>query len=65
MTAAHAGQSPPPIATRPRTIIRRTLGNRHGPITRLTSPGDLGQLLKPFVFLDRQLGSIAVTVGSI
>ena len=52
MTAAHARQSPPPIATRPRKIVRRTRGNRHGPITRLMSPGDLGQLLKPFVFLD-------------
>src|SRR2546426_8965068 len=52
MPAAHARQSPPPIATRPRKIVRRTRGNRHGPITRLMSPGDLGQLLKPFVFLD-------------
>src|SRR2546426_3704991 len=52
MTAAHARQLPTPIATRPRTIVRRTRGNRHGPITRLMSPGDLGQLLKPFVFLD-------------
>src|SRR5438132_2245786 len=52
MTAAHARQSPTPIATLPRTIVRRTRGNRHGPITRLMSPGDLGQLLKPFVFLD-------------
>jgi redox-sensitive bicupin YhaK (pirin superfamily) len=33
-------------------IVRRTRGNRHGPITRLMSPGDLGQVLKPFVFLD-------------
>jgi redox-sensitive bicupin YhaK (pirin superfamily) len=52
MTAADARQSATPIATRPRTIIRRTRGNRHGPVTRLMSPGDLGQLLKPFVFLD-------------
>src|SRR6202521_681782 len=52
MTAAHVRQSPPPIATPPRKIVRRTLGNCHGPITRLMSPGDLGQLLKPFVFLD-------------
>src|SRR2546422_4203039 len=52
MTAAHARQSPTPIATRPRTIVRRTRGSRHGPIARLMSPGDLGQLLKPFVFLD-------------
>ena len=35
-----------------RRIVRRTQGNRHGPITRLMSPGDLGQLLKPFVYLD-------------
>jgi redox-sensitive bicupin YhaK (pirin superfamily) len=36
----------------PRKIVRRTSGNRHGPITRLMSPSDLGQVLKPFVFLD-------------
>lgn len=35
-----------------RAIAHRTRGHRHGPITRLMSPGDLGQLLKPFVFLD-------------
>jgi len=35
-----------------RRIVARTYGQRHGPITRLMSPGDLGQLLKPFVFLD-------------
>ena len=35
-----------------RRIITRTGGQRHGPITRLMSPGDLGQLLKPFSFLD-------------
>ena len=37
---------------RPRQIVYRTHGNRHGPITRLMSPSDLGQTLKPFVFLD-------------
>jgi hypothetical protein len=52
MTAAQARQSPTRIATPPRKIARRTRGSRHGPITRLMSPGDLGQLLKPFVFLD-------------
>ena len=52
MTAAHARQSPTLIAARPRKIVRRTRGNRHGQVTRLMSPGDLGQLLKPFVFLD-------------
>ncbi len=36
----------------PRPIIYRTRGMKHGPISRLMSPGDLGQLLKPFVFLD-------------
>jgi redox-sensitive bicupin YhaK (pirin superfamily) len=35
-----------------RRIIRRTRGSRHGPITRLMSPSDLGQVVKPFVFLD-------------
>ena len=35
-----------------RTIVHRTRGTVHGPITRLVSPGDLGQLIKPFVFLD-------------
>jgi redox-sensitive bicupin YhaK (pirin superfamily) len=35
-----------------RAIVHRTRGNAHGPITRLMSPGDLGEFLKPFVFLD-------------
>src|SRR6266478_315846 len=35
-----------------RQIARRTRGHSHGPITRLMSPSDFGQLLKPFVFLD-------------
>jgi redox-sensitive bicupin YhaK (pirin superfamily) len=36
----------------PSKILYRTRGRRHGPITRLMSPGDLGEVLKPFVFLD-------------
>ncbi|CAM3088211.1 hypothetical protein BZK31_01285 [Pseudomonas floridensis] len=40
------------VNTKPRGIIHRTKGTRQGPITRLMSPGDLGQHLKPFVFLD-------------
>jgi len=40
------------VATQARAIVHRTRGSTHGPITRLMSPGDLGQLLKPFVFLD-------------
>jgi redox-sensitive bicupin YhaK (pirin superfamily) len=35
-----------------REIVRRTRGRRHGAITRLVSPSDLGELIKPFVFLD-------------
>ncbi|RST53921.1 pirin family protein [Variovorax sp. MHTC-1] len=35
-----------------RAIVHRTRGSTHGPITRLVSPGDLGEFLKPFVFLD-------------
>lgn len=44
----------PDTATGPevRTIVHRSRGSTHGPITRLVSPGDLGQLLKPFVFVD-------------
>lgn len=33
-------------------ITYRTAGQSHGGITRLASPGDLGQYIKPFVFLD-------------
>ena len=35
-----------------RAIVLRTRGLRHGPITRLASPSDIGELIKPFVFLD-------------
>ena len=35
-----------------RQVVHRTHGRRQGPITRLISPSDLGQSLKPFVFLD-------------
>jgi redox-sensitive bicupin YhaK (pirin superfamily) len=49
-------QSHEKTATRPQSsnsrIARRTLGQSHGPITRLMSPSDFGRLLKPFVFLD-------------
>jgi hypothetical protein len=38
--------------TEARAIVHRTRGSAHGPITRLVSPGDLGEFLKPFVFLD-------------
>ena len=35
-----------------RQIVLRTRGHAHGPITRLVSPGDVGEMIKPFVFLD-------------
>jgi len=35
-----------------RVVAYRTRGRAHGPVTRLMSPGDLGEILKPFVFLD-------------
>jgi redox-sensitive bicupin YhaK (pirin superfamily) len=40
------------IGERSRRIVHRTRGRRHGPIIRLMSPSDLGEILKPFVFLD-------------
>jgi hypothetical protein len=36
-----------------RAVVYRTRGHAHGPVTRLMSPSDLGEILKPFVFLDR------------
>ena len=43
----------PQPAPRPsRRMAHRTAGQTHGPITRLMSPGDLGERVKPFVFLD-------------
>lgn len=42
----------PSASATPRAIRMRTRGRAMGPIVRLVSPGDLGDLLKPFVFLD-------------
>jgi redox-sensitive bicupin YhaK (pirin superfamily) len=50
--ATRASERRTGASKRPPRIIGRTRGRRHGPITRLMSPGDLGELLKPFVFLD-------------
>jgi redox-sensitive bicupin YhaK (pirin superfamily) len=49
MTLTLAKSPPPRLA---RAIAQRTRGRTHGPITRLMSPSDFGQILKPFVFLD-------------
>src|ERR1700741_429838 len=35
-----------------RPVTQQTRGRAHGPIVRLVSPSDLGQAIKPFVFLD-------------
>jgi len=40
-----------PVTTE-RRVVYRTRGRQHGPITRLMSPSDLGEVLRPFVFLD-------------
>jgi len=40
-------------ASQARRIVHRTRGRAHGPIVRLVSPSDVGELIKPFVFLDR------------
>jgi len=40
------------VNERLRRVTFRTRGTTHGPITRLMSPSDLGQVLKPYVFLD-------------
>ncbi len=50
--AGHAAGSGMAERTAPRRITYRTRGHAHGPIVRLMSPSDLGQVLKPFVFLD-------------
>src|SRR6185436_1304496 len=52
LTDARDSKADVPVPGHTRQIIRRTRGLRHGPITRLMSPGDLGEALKPFVFLD-------------
>ena len=53
-TVRHAGvkKEGPVNNIERRKIVFRTKGSTHGPITRLVSPGDVGELIKPFVFLD-------------
>ena len=45
-------KAPETAANDARRIALVTRGRRHGPITRLVSPSDIGELIKPFVFLD-------------
>jgi redox-sensitive bicupin YhaK (pirin superfamily) len=49
MTLAQSKSPPRRLA---RAIVRRTRGVTLGPATRLMSPSDFGEILKPFVFLD-------------
>lgn len=44
---------PPTLTEAHRKIVFRTPGHTRGGITRLVSPGDAGELIKPFIFLDR------------
>jgi redox-sensitive bicupin YhaK (pirin superfamily) len=45
-------ENAPALSASTRAIALVTRGRRHGPITRLVSPSDVGELIKPFVFLD-------------
>jgi redox-sensitive bicupin YhaK (pirin superfamily) len=49
--------------TTPRTIDLRTRGQQHGFIRRMVSPGDIGERIKPFIFLDYVGGKIAPGTG--
>ncbi|MCU1727036.1 pirin family protein [Pseudomonas sp. 7P_10.2_Bac1] len=60
MTAQPSLNSP---TVNPRAVVYRTTGSGHGPIVRLMSPSDLGQLIKPFVFLDRFEGESSFIHG--
>jgi len=48
-SASTNAASPVPRARR---IVTRAEGRRHGPVTRIVSPGDVGHLIKPYIFLD-------------
>ncbi len=49
--------------TSERRIEARTRGSQHGFIRRMVSPGDLGERLKPFVFLDHLGGPVRAGTG--
>ena len=52
MNFAMGAQRTPVLPEETRRIVLRSAGRRHGPITRLVSPSDIGEMIKPFVFLD-------------
>ena len=47
-----------------RRIVHRTRGHGQGPIVRLMSPSNLGEVLKPFVFLDLFEADMRALAGS-
>jgi redox-sensitive bicupin YhaK (pirin superfamily) len=51
------------MSNRARQIVARTRGGLHGFIRRLVSPGELGERLKPFVFLDHVNGAVPDGAG--
>ena len=46
-----------------RSIRTKTRGQAHGFVRRMVSPGDLGELIKPFVFLDHVEGVVRPGTG--
>lgn len=46
-----------------RAVAQTTRGSRHGFIRRMVSPGDLGEAMKPFVFLDHIDGEVRPGMG--
>ena len=52
MSARAVSARQPQAEALPRSMVLRTRGHTHGAVTRLVSPSDIGQLIKPFVFLD-------------
>jgi redox-sensitive bicupin YhaK (pirin superfamily) len=51
MSANVLAQPAPDVGTG-RSIVFRTRGHTHGPVVRMVSPPDVGEMIKPFVFLD-------------
>ncbi len=46
-----------------RKIVQRVRGRQHGFIRRMVSPGDIGESIKPFVFLDHVHGHVPPGAG--
>ena len=48
---SHAAPSSSAVTTRARRVVLLRSGRRYGPITRLITPWDIGELTQPFLFL--------------